>query len=130
MWINKNWNKRTKDPGYPTIIKAIESENNGIAKDQVIAFKSGDTNTTNTAELVNFDVVNNQVVGDTHIWKIGEVFHNNEYVTIKHYTGKALDKFQDTGRYLTANGQAQPTVIVKQSKKICYLGFHIINYLK
>ena len=113
--MNKKWDKRTEDPGLPAIIKADKDGNmvDGIGPDQVIAFKS----TTNTAELVDFVV--SSLDGDKHIWKIGEVF-NNDYFTIKHYTGETKNKYQDTGMYLTANGNdAEPAVKVKQSKKIC-----------
>ena len=98
-----------------------KDENNDIGVNHVIAFKSA----TNTTELVEY---NDQPDGDKHIWKIGEMF-NNGYFTIKHYTGE-VNKYQDTGRYLTANENAEkePTVEVKQSKKVCYLRFHIINY--
>ena len=102
-----------------------KAKNGDSDNNRVIAFKSG--NTTNTAELVDFG---GQKDREKHIWKIGETFHN-EYFTIKHYTGKTDLEYQDTGMYLTRNGNAdEPTVEVKQSKKICYLGFHIINYLK
>ena len=114
--MNKKWNKREKDPGFPTIIQANGLKQSDTDKNQVIAFKSG--NTTNTAELVDYD----DEVGaddDTQIWKTGEKFHN-EYFTIKHYTGK-LNEYQDTGRYLSANGTAEPTVKVKQGKKNCYV---------
>ena len=124
--MNKIWNKRTGS--LPAIIKADEADNADSGEDQVIAFKKGDT--TNTTELVAYDGVNDQIDGDKYIWKIGEVFHN-EYFTITHYTGKTNLEYQDTGHLLTANGNAdEPTVKFKQSKKICYLGFHIINNLK
>ena len=119
--MSKKWDKRTEDPGLPTIIFA-DKEKNTVDKDQVISFKS----TTDTTELVDY---NDQIDGNKHMWKIGEEF-NNGYFTIKHYTG-IENRYQDTGMYLTANGNdAEPTVKVKQSKKICYLGFHTINYLK
>ena len=88
-----------------------DKDKNKIGEDHVIAFKS----TTNTTELEEFD----QEDGEEHIWKIGEVFHN-EYFTIKHYKG-IVDKYQDTGRYLTANENVEPTVKVKQGKKNCYV---------
>ena len=113
--MNKRWKKRTGS--LPALIKnTIDA-----LSSKVIAFKKGDT--TNTTELV---VYNDQTDGNKHIWKIGEEF-NNGYFTIKHYTG-IENRYQDTGMYLTANGNdAEPTVKVKQSKKICYLGFHTIN---
>ena len=121
--MSKKWDKRTEDPGLPTIIFA-DKEKNTVDKDQVISFKS----TTDTTELVDYNV---QIGadGDKHIWKIGEKF-NNDYFTIKHYTGENKNKYQDTGRYLTANENTdkEPTVKVKQGKKVCYLRFHIINY--
>ena len=80
----------------------------------MIAFKKA----TNATELVEYDGLPD---GEKHIWKIGEMF-NNDYFTIKHYTGK-VDKYQDTGRYLTANADKEPTVKVKQSKTVCYLKF-------
>ena len=96
--------------GHP--VKAVAATSSDT--DQVIAFKKGDT--TNTTELVDN---NDQIDGNKHIWKIAEEF-NNGYFTIKHYTG-VQDKYQDTGMYLTANGNdAEPTVKVKQSKKICF----------
>ena len=122
----KKWDKGTQN--FPGIIKAGRAANtvNGIGKDQMIAFKKGETNTPNTAELVDYADTPD---GEIHIWKKGDVFHN-KYFTIKHYTGET-NKYQDTGMYLTANGMDdEPTVKVKQSKKICHLGFHIINYLK
>ena len=119
--MNKKWKKRTGS--LPAIIFAAKLANSDSGTDQVIAFKKGDT--TNTTELVDYNV-GGQIDGDKYIWKIGEVFHN-EYFTIKHYTGKE-DKYQDTGRYLTANAGKEPTVKVKQSKTVCYLILHIINY--
>ena len=115
--MNKRWKKRTGS--FPTIIKAVAATSSDT--DQVIAFKKGDT--TITTELVNY---NDQIDGAKYIWKIGEEFKNG-YFTIKHYTG-IENRYQDTGMYLTANGNdAEPTVKVKQSKKICYLGFHTIK---
>ena len=78
----------------------------------MIAFKKA----TNATELAEY---NGLPDGEKHIWKIGEMF-NNDYFTIKHYTGE-VNKYQDTGRYLTANGTAEPTVKVKQGKKKCYV---------
>ena len=105
---------------FPKVIAHFNSmygkdKNNDIGPaNHVIAFKSD----TNTAELVEF-ANNDEDDGEKHIWKIGEFF-NNKYFTIKHYTG-IEDKYKDTGRYLTANGDAEPAVKLKQGKNNYYV---------